>query len=83
MTPDELRQVARGHYEVTPNPGLVSKIISLVMLDNGSSVPTAWMCASLEAFLRGAHPRVHWWMTESGLTKVCNHTTLDDKALFA
>ena len=79
MTREELKQVAGGTYEVTTKPGLVSIIISLIMHGQGNSVSASWMCASLEAFLRGADPRVHWWMTGSGLTKVCSHMTLDDE----
>ena len=71
MTPDELRQVAHGYFELTPNPGLVSKLILLITTGQGNSISTSWMCAALEAFLRGSVPRVHWWMTQSGLTRVC------------
>lgn len=68
MTPEEIQQAIDGRFEIIPRPGLVSKIMSLVMRDQENSVPTSWMCASLEAFLRGADPCVHWWMTQFGLT---------------
>ena len=82
MTPEEIQQAIDGRFEMIPRPGLVSKIMSLVMRDQSNSVPTSWMCASLEAFLRGADPCVHWWMTQFGLTTVCPCAALNDDICF-
>ena len=67
LTPLELRQALNGVFESNPDKGVITKIIHLIMHNEGDSVITVWMCACIEAFLRGADPRFHWWITQSGL----------------
>ena len=71
LTPIELRQALDGIYEHSPDCGVISKIISLLLLGRCDNISTVWMCACVEAFLRGADIRFHWWVTQSGLTEVC------------